>query len=198
MIKVNLLTSTNRTLNASSDFQESPADQKEIQKQGLVKLILILIPVLGLYAYEFQNIPTLAAERARLQSTLSTLKSYNSRAEASVREVKNFKQGEEKIQKRIEALEKLSKSRTNEIKILKLLGDVIPARAWLNSVVIGQGRANIVGLALTNSDVNGFADRLKSNILVADLQLVRIAEERIDNGPPLTRFEFNCLIERRK
>ena len=177
---------------------ETIVDQKELQKQGLVKLVLIMLPAVALYAYEAQSIPTLVSERGALRSSLSNLKSYNSKSEASVREIKKFKSDENRIQQRIEALQRLSKSRTNEIKILKLLGDVIPEKAWLNTVTIAQNRVNIVGLAMNNSEVNNFSEKLKSNILVADLQLVRIAEERVENRPPLTRFEFNCLLENRK
>lgn len=199
MIKINLLTMSGvRATPGAAGEVESLTDQKEIQKQGLIKLVLILLPAIGLYIYESQSIPALTSERAHLQANLNDLKSYNSKAEASVREIKKFKTDEDRIQKRIEALQKLSKSRTSEIRILKLLADVIPEKTWLSSVNIIQNRANIVGLAVNNSDVNNFAEKLKSNILVADLQLVRIAEERIASGPSLVRFEFNCLLEGRK
>ncbi len=198
MIKVNLLTRATRPVDGATSNLETLGDEKEIQKQGIVKLILILLPAIGLYTLEMTTIPALQSERGRLQTSLNSLKSFNAGAEAAVREIKKFKEDEERIQKRIEALQKLSKSRTNEIKILKLLADVIPEKAWLNSVNVSQNRANIVGLAVSNADVNNFAEKLKSNILVADLQLVRIAEERLDNGAPLTRFEFNCLLESRK
>ena len=199
MIKINLLTMSGvRATAGAAGEVASLTDQKEIQKQGLIKLVLILLPAIGLYIYESQSIPALTSERAHLQANLNDLKSYNSKSEASVREIKKFKTDEDRIQKRIEALQKLSKSRTSEIRILKLLADVIPEKTWLSSVNIIQNRANIVGLAVNNSDVNNFAEKLKSNILVADLQLVRIAEERIASGPSLVRFEFNCLLEGRK
>ncbi len=198
MIKVNLLTKGTGAPTGDPSNIESSGDEKEVQKQGLVKLILILLPAIGLYTYEATTIPGLQADRSRLQTSLNGLKAFNAGAEAAVREIKKFKEDEERIQKRIEVLQKLSKSRTNEIKILKLLADIIPEKAWLNSVNISQNRANIVGLAVNNVEVNNFAEKLKSNILVADLQLVRIAEERLDNGAPLTRFEFNCLLESRK
>lgn len=198
MIKVNLLTRGAIATDGARRDVEIVGDDKEVQKQGLVKLILILLPAIGLYTFQMTTIPGLEADKGRLQKSLADLKTYNSGAEAAVREIKKFKEDEERIQKRIEVLQKLSKSRTSEIKILKLLADVIPEKAWLNSVNISQNRANIVGLAVNNTEVNNFAEKLKSNILVADLQLVRIAEERLDNGAPLTRFEFNCLLEGRK
>jgi type IV pilus assembly protein PilN len=202
MIKVNLLSSGSRGgaqgAGASSGPVESSDEEKEIQKQGALKLFIILLPAVGLFLYESQHIPTLNGEKAQLQRTLVELKSYNSKTEAGFREIKRFKEDQARIQQRIEALQKLSKSRTNEIKILKLLADVIPERAWLTSVSVRDGRANIVGLAVANADVSNFVEKLKSNILVADLQLVRINEERIENGPPLTRFEFMCVLEGRK
>ncbi len=198
MIKINLLTAGVQSSAGASTIDETFSNDNEIQKQGLVKLILILLPAIGLFTYQMTTIPGLEADKGRLQVSLAGLKSFNAGAEAAVREIKKFKEDEERIQKRIEVLQKLSKSRTNEIKILKLLADVIPEKAWLNSVNISQNRANIVGLAVNNGEVNNFAEKLKSNILVADLQLVRIAEERLDNGAPLTRFEFNCLLESRK
>ena len=113
MITVNLLTSAHKISAGGEGLSESELDEKEIRKQGIVKLILILLPAIGLYVYELKTIPKLQSERSHLQVSLNDLKSYNAKAESSVREIKKFKEDEERIQKRIEALQKLSKSRTN-------------------------------------------------------------------------------------
>jgi hypothetical protein len=50
---------------------------------------------------------------------------------------------------------------------------------------------------MTNPDVSTLAERLKSNILVAELQLNDIREEKLD-GVPLMKFDFTCVLEANK
>jgi type IV pilus assembly protein PilN len=189
LIKINLL--------RTAEQAQVMSDDSTIRRQGLSKLLLLILPVAAMYAYESYRIPELNSERNRTSATLEELRSYNTKREESVREIKKFKEDESRIQQRIAALEKLQKDRTNEVKVLKLMADVMPEKAWLTQVDIRNGKARISGLALTNNDVSTLAERLKSNILVAELQLNDIREDKVE-GTPLMRFDFTCLLEARK
>lgn len=191
MIKINLLT------RAKGIGLELALDDQVIKKQGLLRLLIIFLPAVGLYLYEFHTIPKLRSERTNLQTRLSELKSYNTKREDSVREIKKFKEDEARIQQRIAALEKLQKDRSNEVKLLKLFAEVMPEKAWLSQIEMKDGKARLVGLALTNNDVSTLAERLKSNILVAELQLNDIREEKVE-GVSLMKFDFTCLLEAKK
>jgi type IV pilus assembly protein PilN len=191
MIKINLLSQ------AQSSGVDVALDDQTAQKQGAIKLVMILLPALGLFLYQEQNIPSLQARLSDIQNQLGVLKSFNTQKEESVNEIKKFKEDEARIQKRIAALERLQKNRNIEAKLLKLFSDIMPEKAWLTQVEIKDGRARLNGLAYTNNDVNSLAERLKSNILVAELQLNDIREEKIE-GVLLMKFDFTCLLEARK
>jgi type IV pilus assembly protein PilN len=191
MIKINLLAG------GRAAGVEMVADEQVLKKQAITKLLVIFIPAVGLYLYESHNIPELLGEKARLQSSLSEMQAYNTKREESVKEIKKFKEDEARIQQRISALEKLQKDRANEVKLLKLFADVIPEKAWLTSVDMRGGKARLVGLALTNNDVSTLAERLKSNILVAELQLNDIREDKVE-GVSVVKFDFTCLMEAKK
>ncbi len=191
MIKINLLSQ------AQSSGVEVALDDQTAQKQGIFKLILILLPAAVLFVYQGQRIPSLHEKLADLQNQLGAARTYNTQKEESVNEIKKFKEDEARIQKRIAALERLQRNRNIETKLLKLFSDVMPEKAWLTQVEIKDGKARLSGLAYTNNDVSSLAERLKSNILVAELQLNDIREEKVE-GVLLMKFDFTCLLEAKR
>lgn len=191
MIKINLLSKAERA------GVELALDDQSAQKQGALKLGMMLLPAVLLFIYEGQNIPSLNAQKVNIQNQLAALKNFNTQREESVNEIKKFKEDEARIQRRIAALEKLQKNRNAEARLLKLFSDVMPEKAWLTQVDIKGGKAKLQGLAYTDADVSVLAERLKSNILVAELGLNELREEKVDNVN-LYRFEMTCTLEGRK
>ncbi len=213
MIKINL-TSGKRSGNKSSSsglfgsistpsFSNSSTDSsvldsgipEEIRKEGLKRLLIVLLFPMALYAYEMQNLPSIRGEYGRKTRELSELQQFNAKAAGSVAEIKKFKEDEEKLQTRIAALEKLSRDRQKEIKLLDLIQQVTPDKAWLTRVEMSGVKLMITGLAYSDYDVSNLMEGLAKSAFLVDVNLVSSSEQLVD-GANLKRFEISCMSEK--
>lgn len=200
MIKINLASNTSlssaaplsSSLGISSDTFLAP---DEIRKEALKRLLIILIGPLGLFIYENQNVPAKVADLNAKNQVLAELQNYNSRQAASVAEIKKFKEDEALIEARISALEKISKDRQREIRVLDLLQTVIPEKSWLTRVQINPDKVNVQGLALSDFEVSQFLEALTKSVFLMDVNLVSSSEITQD-GTVLKKFEISCVLER--
>ncbi|AHZ86918.1 PilN domain-containing protein [Bdellovibrio bacteriovorus] len=200
MIKINLAsqasTSGGGSIGASLGISsDSFMGADEIRKEALKRLVLLLIGPLALYIYENQNVPGKVAELNSKNQILVELQTYNAKAADSVAEIKKFKEDEALMEARISALEKISKDRQREIRVLDLLQTVIPEKAWLTRVQVNPTRVNIQGLALSDFEVSQFLEALTKSVFLMDVNLVS-SSETVTDGVSLKKFEISCLLER--
>ncbi|AFY00528.1 PilN domain-containing protein [Bdellovibrio bacteriovorus] len=200
MIKINLASqaassgggSIGASLGISSD---SFMGADEIRKEALKRIVLLLMGPLALYIYENQNVPGKVAELNSKNQILAELQTYNAKAADSVAEIKKFKEDEALMEARISALEKISKDRQREIRVLDLLQTVIPEKAWLTRIQVNPTRVNIQGLALSDFEVSQFLEALTKSVFLMDVNLVS-SSETVTDGVSLKKFEISCLLER--
>ena len=205
MIKINLapsLAAAGSAANANSSNMGSTSSMsdvfvgpEEIRKEGLKRLLILLLGPLALFAYENQNVPAKNAELAAKRQVLIELQAYNAKQAASVAEIKKFKEDEATIEKRISALEKISKDRQREIRVMDLLQTIIPEKAWLSRIQVTPERVNVQGFALSDLDVSTFLEGLTHSAFLMDVNLVSSSEISQD-GVMLKKFEISCLLER--
>lgn len=177
---------------SGGDVAYTPA---ELQKQALIRLGLILVFPLLLWLYEQQTIPSLVQERNNLQQQLTEVQSYNARAEASVREIKKIKEDEGKIQARIDFLERLSKTRLREIKVLDLVQQTIPEKVWMTRVESDEDKIVLSGMAMTDFEISAFMEALAKSVYFVDVKLVS-SNELLYDGINVKRFEIACVLEK--
>ncbi|NUN06123.1 MAG: PilN domain-containing protein [Bdellovibrio sp.] len=205
MIKINLAptaaqgaTSTSSSMSfgsSSSSMSDVFVGPEEIRKEGLKRLLILLLGPLALFVYENQNVPAKNAEIAAKRQILIEMQAYNAKQAASVAEIKKFKEDEATIEKRISALEKISKDRQREIRVMDLLQLIIPEKAWLSRVQLNPDRVNVQGYALSDLDVSTLLEGLTRSALLMDVNLVSSSEVSQD-GVMLKKFEISCLLER--
>jgi len=200
MIRINLATSsvgTSSAIGSAFGFGggETFDGDSEARKEGLKRLLIILLPAVALFAYEQQNVPEKTARLARMNTELNETQTFNSKAAASVAEIKKFKEDEAIIEARIAALQKISKDRHREIRVLDLLQSVIPEKSWLTRVNILPEKVTITGMALTDYEVSTFMEALTKSAFLMDVNLVN-STEILQDGVNLKRFEITCLLER--
>jgi type IV pilus assembly protein PilN len=200
MIKINLASNqvgTNSAIGAQfGDVAiEEMGGSDEARKEALKRLVILLIPALGLYAYQEQHVPELQARLATLQATLSELENYNSKQAASVAEIKKFKEDEAIIEARISALDKISRDRSREIRVIDLMQQVIPEKAWLTKITLNPDRMNVQGLGLSDFEVSQFLEALTKSVFLMDVNLVSSTEVTLD-GMILKKFEISAVLER--
>lgn len=198
MIKINLASSTAglavSTPGLSSGDYSSP---EQIRKDAMIRILFLMLGPILLYIYEGQSLPAKQAELSSKQSMLSELQNYNSKQAASVAEIKKFKEDEALIEARIAALEKISVDRQREAKVLELLQNIIPEKAWLTRIQLNPDGINLQGMALSDFEVSAFLDSLTRSAFLMDVNLLN-SSEVIQDGISLKRFEISCLLERPK
>ncbi|HEY1080485.1 MAG TPA: PilN domain-containing protein [Bdellovibrio sp.] len=204
MIKINLApalaqgatsSSNSSAFGSSSSMSDVFVGPEETRKEALKRLLILLLGPLALFAYENQNVPAKYAELAAKRQVLVELQAYNAKQAASVAEIKKFKEDEATIEKRISALEKISKDRQREIRVMDLLQVIIPEKAWLSRVQVSPERVNVQGYALSDMDVSTFLEGLTRSAFLMDVNLVSSSEISQD-GIMLKKFEISCLLER--
>lgn len=199
MIKINLASSgagsaasVSASLGISADGFISP---DEARKEAIKRLVIMLIPALALYAYQEQNVPQKHHELNAKTQMLNELTAYNAKQSASVAEIKKFKEDEALIEARIAALDKISKDRHREIRVLDLMQQVIPEKAWITQIKITPEKVTVQGLAVSDFEVSAFLEALTKSVFLMDVNLVNSSESLVD-GVSLKKFEISCLLER--
>lgn len=196
MIRINLATGSaakpQQQMFFDGEVNYTPA---ELQKQGLLRLVILAVIPLALWYYETQTIPKIIAKRDELTSALDSHRSFNAKAARAVQEIKRVKEDEAKLQTRIASLQKLSKDRFREIKVLDLIQQQIPEKVWLNKIDANNGRMTLSGMAMSDFDISGFMESLSKSVYFVEVTLLSSAEQQFD-GLNLRRFEILCVMER--
>lgn len=196
MIRVNLLGSqtSHEQAEAISPTLEGMAPS-EIQRQVVVRvLVLILIPA-ALFIYESITIPTLRAKKEKITNSLAELQEFNQKADRAVREIKKFQEDEKKIKKQIDIIQTLSKDRLREIQILELFQQVIPERVWLTWIDFSKEKLSLRGQAMTDSDITSFIEALSRSVFLNDVQPSGTKESILD-GQKIRDFEISANVEK--
>jgi type IV pilus assembly protein PilN len=170
-------------------------NSEKTRRDALTRLLVILLFPMSLYLYEEQNVPALRQQAAQRQVTLTDLQTFNAKAEASVKEIKKFKEDEKKIQDRITALEKIAKDRFREVKVLDLFQQIIPEKLWLTNLEIKDGRILLSGMSTSDIDISTFMDSLSKSVFLQDVVLIS-SSEQVQEDLTVKKFEISCLLDR--
>lgn len=196
MIRVNLAKSVPMTPTSGVESLEGiEADIKDIQRQGLIRLAIILTLPILLWAYESQNIPALRARLNGKSTVLQQLQAKNEQAKGAVEEITRFKADQARLQKQIDTLEGLQRERLLEVKILDNLQKDIPEKVWLERIEFKDFNLFINGLAVTGQDLTTFYESLSRSVFLEEVQLVKEAEQMLDKAI-IRKFDINCKIDR--
>jgi type IV pilus assembly protein PilN len=197
MIRVNLLSSATGGGGIGTGFvsKEVSGEGNEVQRQGLVRLVIILLFPGALYAYEFIHIPELQARLGSKQSVLQDLQSKNEQAKTAVAEIQKFNEEKNRLQKQIDTLDSLRRDRQKEVKILDSIQKDIPEKVWLTSVEMKEDQMVLGGMATADPELTSFMETLSKSVFYKNVNLVRSQEVQSDKGV-LKSFEVSCAIDR--
>jgi len=196
VIRINLAQSVPLMVSgAVENIEGVNTDIRDIQRQGAIRLVTILLLPLALFAYEFQNIPTLNDKLRRKSALLQDLRAKNEQAKGAVEEIKRFKEDQSRLQKQIDTLEGLQRERLLEVKILDNLQKDIPEKVWLERVDFKDENMVISGLAVAGQDLTAFYENLSKSVFLEEVQLVKESEQMNDKGV-LRKFEISCRMDR--
>lgn len=198
MIRINLLASST-TSGASSAIgvtsNEISVEANEIQRQGLMRLVVILLFPAALYTYEYINIPDLNARLHSKQNVLTDLQAKNEHAKTAVEEIQKFNEEKGRLQKQIDALDSLRRDRQKEVKILDSIQKDIPEKVWLTKVEFKENKMILDGMATADQELTSFMETLSKSVFYKSVNLIRSQEQQSDKGV-LKSFEVSCDIDR--
>jgi type IV pilus assembly protein PilN len=203
MIRINLLSNSaggGVAAGTGITLQASP-EEKEIQRQGAMRLLVILLFPAALYAYEYMHLPDLNARLRSKQNVLADLQKKNDQAKTAVEEIQQFNQEKSKLQKQIDALDSLRKDRQKEVKILDSIQKDIPDKVWLTRVELKErdkdnnSKLLIDGMATADPELTSFMETLSKSVFYKSVNLIRSQEVQSDKGV-LKSFEVSCDIDR--
>ncbi|MGZ5278467.1 MAG: PilN domain-containing protein [Pseudobdellovibrionaceae bacterium] len=167
----------------------------DIQRQGVIRLLILLIFPLALFGYEFQNLPDLRSKLASKTAVVNSLTEKNNRAKGAVDEIAKFKEDQSRLQKQIDTLEGLQKERLREVKILDNLQKDIPEKVWLTRMEFADTNLRVSGAATADLEISTFMDNLGRSVFLRDVSLVKSTNETSDKGV-LKIFDILCTIDR--
>lgn len=194
MIKINLA----KGFSGAGGRAESAANDsgfEDVKKEGVKRLLMICAFPIVMYVYsDFMLLPDLRAQLRSKESYLAELQDKNTRAAGAVEEIRRFKEDQKKLQQQIEKVEKLSKERLREVKILDTIQKDIPEKAWLTRINVNPRELRVEGRATSDSEITLFMDSLQRSIFFRAVNLVKSTEERTEKGL-IKAFEIRCELE---
>ncbi|MEI7973033.1 MAG: PilN domain-containing protein, partial [Bdellovibrio sp.] len=167
--------------------------QQDLQKQGLFRLLLLLLGPLALIGMERMIIPQKTSQLRRSQAQLAELEAKNIAAKSALGETKKFKDLEAKIQNQIQTIEGLRKKRLNEVKLLSAIQEEIPEKLWLSKLEIRSDQLILQGTSATDAEMTSFMDNLSKQSLISSVDLIKSSEGQISNVI-VKKFEIRCGI----
>lgn len=198
MIKINLVNAKKLATATSNSGEADPfagGDNSAIQRQGLMRLIIILLVPLALYAYEMQNIPELQARLASKRTLLASLTEKNAQAATAVEEIKKYEADQAQLQKQISTLESFRRERLREVKIMDNLQKDIPEKLWLTKIVYDPPRVLISGITIGDLELTTFMDAISKSIFFSRVNLIRSSDTPMMSGVQTKSFEISCDLE---
>jgi type IV pilus assembly protein PilN len=196
MIKVNLAKSLplggGGPIEAGDAFQMG---EKDVQRQGVMRLLIIFICPMALFAYEFQNIPDLQSKLTSRNAILRSLIEKNEQAKGAVLEIEKFKQDQARLQKQIDTLEGLQKERLREVKIMDNLQKDIPEKVWLTRMEFLDKNLKLSGVATADTEISNFMENLGRSVFLKEVNLIKSTDEAAEKSI-LKIFEITCEIDR--
>ena len=196
MIKINLKPTGLVEAGTTIDVVDSSANS-EIQRKGLVHLLVMMILPAAMYVYGIQRRPERISQIANLTNQIGELTAFNNKQAAIVAEIKKISEDEKSVEERISVINKITVGRIVEIKVLDLLQTILREKMWLKAIEVKENNLTIEGMAQTDMDVSIFLEDLTKNILLRDVRLVETKQESFD-GLNHARFKISAILEKSK
>lgn len=195
MIRVNL----RPDIIAASEGADPEADMvdTEIQRKGLVHIMVMLLIPVALYVYGAQAKPEKERSIRSITAQIAELRTFNDKQTAIVVEIQKIEKDEKDVERKIDAINSLTLGRLVEIKVLDLLQTIMREKMWIRNLEVDNSKFRIEGVAQSEMDVSIFLDDLTKNVLLRDVRLVESQQEMYE-GQSFSRFKISANLEKSK
>lgn len=162
--------------------------KKEAGKQQLVLFaVLLTVGVIGNYLWSSTRASDLKEREAKVARTREDI----SKLERIIGEVKNLKDQQAELQKKLDVLEKLKAGRTGPVRMLDELASITPRQLWLTKLEDKGTSLSLSGTAVSIEDVSEFMTKLKQSRFFSGVELKKTTAAAASKGADrLVTFEI--------
>jgi type IV pilus assembly protein PilN len=167
--------------------------KKEAGRQQLVIFAAILLAgILGNWFWSATRASDLKAREAKLARTREDI----AQLERIIGEVKNIKDAQQELQKKLDVLERLKQGRSGPVRMLDELATVTPRQLWLTKLDEKAGAMTFGGSAASIDDVSEFMTKLKQSKYFTKVELKKTtAVKATGRGDRLVNFEITSVAK---
>jgi Tfp pilus assembly protein PilN len=202
MIRVNLLRNFGKAAAPSANTSvgegfgativgSAPASS---QNEMVLKVVFLILPLLGVWGYGMYIDSEKANELKKVQGQMQAMQAEVTRLQPEIEAVDRFKKEKAQLQRQINTIKDLSKSRLQNVKALDAFHDIVPPKAWLTKLKFEGSAVTIEGYAKEDSVVVGFMKGLKTSIFFTNVRLIKTVESKSKDGV-VKAFTVNCNLE---
>ncbi len=157
---------------------------------GILFGILALVSIVVIAGWWWK----LSDDQTRLESDLSILTKQLETLKAAITEGNKYKAERDDLEKRVAAIDELTKNQPRPIYFLDAVADAVPRDLWLTATSERDRVLHFSGTAFSSSAVADFMANLRSSGKFKDVDLV-VARQDINKPPRLITFEVVCRFE---
>ncbi len=164
--------------------------KKEAGKQQLAIVAAVLVAgLLGNWLWASSRAGDLKAREAKLARTREDI----AQLERIIGEVRNIKDAQQELQKKLDVLDKLKQGRSGPVRMLDELATVTPRQLWLTKLDEKNGAMSFTGAAVSIDDVSEFMTRLKQSKFFTKVELRKTtAVKGAGRSDRLVNFEITA------
>jgi type IV pilus assembly protein PilN len=166
--------------------------KKEAGKQQLLVFAAVLVAGLAAnYAWSSSRAADLKAREAKLARTKEEI----AQLERIIGEVKNIKDAQQELQKKLDVLDKLKQGRSGPVRMLDELATVTPRQLWLGKLEEKGGAMTFTGSAASIDDVSEFMTKLKQSKYFTKVELKKTTAVKVaGRGDRQVSFEISTTV----
>jgi type IV pilus assembly protein PilN len=167
--------------------------KKEAGKQQLAIVAAVLVAgLLGNWLWASSREGDLKAREAKLARTREDI----AQLERIIGEVKNIKDAQQELQKKLDVLDKLKQGRSGPVRMLDELATVTPRQLWLTKLDEKGGAMSFSGAAVSIDDVSEFMSKLKQSRFFTKVELKKTtAVKGTGRSERLVNFEITATAK---
>jgi len=194
MIKVNLLKDRGSTV-TDMGIEDITFGNTTKEVHPAAKMLTLILPILGIYFYEFQNINELKAVAVRKSAMAKQTQSevVNLRATKGA-EARKLQAKRTALKNKVAILKQLSKIRMRELKAFDKIQNIIPDKVWISNLNYKLDKLKIQGQSLADIDVNNFVKSMEKEPHFSDVILRKSTDKKTKLGL-VKSFEITCNME---
>ena len=194
MIRINLANALMRNMDAAAKPVAAAASpESSANKDSIIKVVLLLLPVIGLIIFEKhqlgikeEELTVIVQEKATLDEKLTQVGSVDD-------VLRQIDQQKQEVDKKVGVVRKIFSMRKQKINTLVALQTHIPRSAWLKKLEFEREEIRVEGMANTADDAQTFASLLSQDKdLFADFTNKGISKvsDRQEGQSEVFQFEF--------